>query len=626
MKIKIIKRSKQNLPEYSKEKSAGKDIRDDIPYEMILIPKESGCLNIMEKDKMKKAIILLIVIVLNFFFLQSCNKKTYSAKSGMRITENYDSTAFDYVFTEALKQKFLGNAGDALKYLEQCVKINPQSDAAYFEMAQIALVLSDKNGKKFALKAVSLNEKNIWYLTLVADIYYQEKILDSAIIYYEKAVRYFPDKENIKLNLANLYSEKLQYNKAEEIYNYFEKKYGITETTTLSIIKNLINSGNLKKAEEKVQELLKNAPDEVLYSGLLAEIYRKNGEKTKAISVYKKLLEKEPNNPETLLSLSDFLLSEKQYDDLFPVLNKVILNDSISRENKIALFSKIISDSSLIRLRSDDVELALIVLETDNKKDNIIILLRPQFYQNQNNISKAVKRLEEIIEEQPENYYAWERVLFLYSETKDWDKLLKMGEECATKFNRSCIAKVLYASAAIEKGKLDVAEEELRKSKILAGSDTSMLIQVLVMDADVSYRKKEYTKSFETFKEALKLNPEDVIILNNYAYYLAEQGQELKEAERMIKIVIEKERGNTTYLDTYAWVLYKRGHFKEAEKILEMVINKGEKADAEWYEHLGYTEKALKDCDKAIEFWKLAVKYDSRKNVLLNEIENCKNH
>jgi len=290
------------------------------------------------------------------------------------------------------------------------------------------------------------------------------------------------------------------------------------------------------------------------------------------------------------------------------------------------LFSKIISDTSLLKSRAKEIEISLIVLEADNKEDNIIMLLRPELYQNQNNFSKAITRLEEIINNQPENYYAWERVLILYSEEKDWDKLLVKGEECATKFNRSFVAKVLYANAAMEKGKLTVAEEELRKAKILAGADTGMLIQVLVMDADVLYRQKEYSKSFETFREALKIKPEDVIILNNYAYYLAEQGQELKEAEKMAKMVIEKEKGNATYMDTYAWVLYKRGRYKEAEKIMEEVINKEGKSDAEYYEHQGYIMKALGKCVKAIEYWKSALQLDNRKNSLLKEIENCGKH
>ena len=82
------------------------------------------------------------------------------------------------------------------------------------------------------------------------------------------------------------------------------------------------------------------------------------------------------------------------------------------------------------------------------------------------------------------------------------------------------------------------------------------------MRADVYYRMKDYTKAFEIFEEALKTNNEDLTVINNYAYYLAEQNMKLKEAEEMAKKVIEKEKGNTTYLDTYGWVLYKRGKLK----------------------------------------------------------------
>jgi Tfp pilus assembly protein PilF len=91
----------------------------------------------------------------------------------------------------------------------------------------------------------------------------------------------------------------------------------------------------------------------------------------------------------------------------------------------------------------------------------------------------------------------------------------------------------------------------------------------------------------------------------------------------MAKKVIQKEKNNTTYLDTYGWVLYKRGKLKEAAKVMEDVINSGEKPDAEWYEHYGFILKKQKKCSKAIENWNIALKIDSTKTNLLKEIENC---
>jgi tetratricopeptide (TPR) repeat protein len=569
---------------------------------------------------MKIAVILIIAI----FCLQGCTKSMAPGVVNKGGSTLYDSTTFDYVYVEALRQKFLGNEGDALKYLEQCIKINPNSAVAYYEMGQIALQLGDmSNAKKFTLKSVQLNEKNVWYLTFLVNIYYQQKVLDSAIIYCEKAVKYFPEKENVKLTLGNLYTEKGEYDKANEIYNYIENKYGKNENTTLLIVKSLMSSGDFKKAEEKIFILLKEEPDKVLYNGLLAEIYRAEGEKEKAQKVYKKLMESDTGNPQTLLSFADFLITEKDYDELIKLLNIIVLNNNITREEKISLFTRLLEIDDLIKSNGEGFEMVILVMESIYKNDEIIDLLRPELYQKEQKIVEAIDRLEDMITVTPDNYYAWEKLLLLYSEKGDYDNLFIKGKECATKFNMSFLAKILYANAALEKNELNIAQEELKKAEILAGDKNEMKVQVLIMEADLYYRKKEFRKSYETFREALKISPDDMVILNNYAYYLAEQGEELKEAERMAKKVIDKEKDNYTYLDTYAWVLYKRGKIKEAAKVMESIIKNGKKEDAEWCEHYGFVLKAMKKCNEAVEYWKKAESIDKRKVYLDKEIQDC---
>jgi tetratricopeptide (TPR) repeat protein len=264
------------------------------------------------------------------------------------------------------------------------------------------------------------------------------------------------------------------------------------------------------------------------------------------------------------------------------------------------------------------------LFEAEYTNDDVILLLRPELFIAQGRLLDAIARLEEIIGKNPENYYAWEKLLLLYLEEGDYKKLEEKGEECSGKFNRSFLAKILYATAASENKNFNTALEELRKANILAGDNKKLLLQVLSVKADVYYRMKDYGKAFETFDEALKNNNSDLTILNNYAYYLAEQGIRLKEAEIMAKKVIETEKSNTTFLDTYGWVLYKRGKLKEAAKVMKSVVNSGEKPDAVWYEHYGFILKKQKECKEAIINWNIAVKIDSTKLNLVNEIENCK--
>jgi predicted Zn-dependent protease len=566
--------------------------------------------------------LLLAVIILT---LGACTKRVVPAEMSDNSKNGFDAATFDYVYVEALKQKLMGNGGDALKYLEQCILLNPQSDASYYQMAQIVIANGDiKNGKKYVGKALSIDSENIWYLTMLAGLYYQEKNVDSAIIYYEKAVKYFPEEENLKITLGNLYSENKNYDKASLLFDSIDNKYGVNEASTISAVKNLMASGKFDEALIKIETLLKTSPDEILYNGLLADIYRGKGDNEKAMDVYSKLMERNPDNPQIQLSLCDFLITDKNYTDLFSLLNNVILNASVDRESKISLMARIIEIPELYQNWGDKLMISLMVLEANYADDNIVPLLRPELFIKQNKLQEAADRLEEIIKSKPEDYYAWEKLLIIYLQMKDYEKLVKRGEECATKFNRSFPAKLLYANGALELKNYNLALSELKKAEILATDNKEFMVQVLTMRADVYYRMKDYIKSFETFREALKTDDQDLTVINNYAYYLAEQNTNLKEAEEMARKVIEKDKGNTTFLDTYAWVLYKRGKLSEAAKIMQTIIEKGEKQDAEWYEHYGYILKKQKKCEAAIQNWNIALKIDSTKTDLIKEIENCK--
>src|ERR1035437_9331204 len=155
--------------------------------------------------------ILLALSILNF---SSCTKTLMPSGVTGKAKKEYDAAAFNEVYVEALKQKLMGNNGDALKYLEQCVKINPKSDAAYYQMAQIVIANGDnKNGKQYVSKALSIDQENIWYLTMVQRLNYKKKIINSNIIFYKKVVKFFPKKKNLHLTLETLYSEKKIFEK-----------------------------------------------------------------------------------------------------------------------------------------------------------------------------------------------------------------------------------------------------------------------------------------------------------------------------------------------------------------------------------------------------------------------------
>jgi predicted Zn-dependent protease len=569
--------------------------------------------------------LIYILILTAGLFISGCNKNIAPGGNSNIQEKTYDEATFDYIYSEGLRQKLLGNMADALTNFEQCIKLNPGSDASNYQIAQILLGSGDiANGKKFLKKAVELGPENIWYSLSLANLFLQQNNLDSAIICYEKIVRVYPDKENLEVSLANLYAEDKKFNEARVILSRFDEKYGTNENTTLALVKILMEEKKYREAHEKIRELIAQKPDDVIYNGIEAEIYRNEGETKKASDLYSELIKRNPDNPQIQLSLCDFLISEKDYDEMFNILSTITINSKIAREQKITLFSNLIDNKNIQNQYGKKLEIALMVLEANYSGDNIIILMRPDFLEKVKKLKDASVRLEEIIQLQPDNYFAWEKLLLVYFEMKDYKMLEQRGMECATKFNMSILAKILYANAAMENKEYTTALEELRKAEILAGENKDQKLQVLTMKADVYYRMKDFTDSFVTFDQAMAVNDTDMTVLNNYAYYLAEQNMRLKDAEKMAKEVVTKAKNNSTFLDTYAWVLFKRGKNKDAARIMEKILNEGKPDDAEYYEHYGFILKKLGKCREAIEEWENALKIDKTKTYLEKEIDNCR--
>ena len=112
-------------------------------------------------------------------------------------------------------------------------------------------------------------------------------------------------------------------------------------------------------------------------------------------------------------------------------------------------------------------------------------------------------------------------------------------------------------------------------------------------------------KSDESYQKSLDLIPDNIIVLNNYSYYLSLREKDLEKAERMSKQCVELNPGQSTYQDTYGWVLYKLKRFNEAKVWLEKAVNADSKSPV-ILEHFGDVLYQLDQKKDALEYWKKA--------------------
>lgn len=85
---------------------------------------------------------------------------------------------------------------------------------------------------------------------------------------------------------------------------------------------------------------------------------------------------------------------------------------------------------------------------------------------------------------------------------------------------------------------------------------------------------------------------------------------------------VQAEPDNSTYLDTYAWILFKRGKYSEALPYIEMAVEKDTAKSAVLIEHEGDINAMVGNTEKAVELWKKALELSEDKDkVLIRKIK-----
>lgn len=568
---------------------------------------------------MRKGFILILIMLA----AAGCNRKAVIGPVAKERQGGADNR-YDYLLTEALRQKYVGDINEAATLFEKCIELDKTRAVPYFELAQMYSA-AGLGGKSllYASSAARLEPRNYWYQMACGSLFTQYEMKDSAIVYFARALR--ADNRAVEVNgiLAGLYAEKGEMQRADSLFRTLDSEGALTEDMALMMISGLIMRDNLKEAAQRTLRLLEQYPGETRYKALLADIYFEDGQKERSDSIYREVIAKNPDDIETQLLYMMNLVYKKEYSGIEAFLNNVFESDLVERDRKVAVAGRLATDTVYVTDNANSLASGLLILEKKYPGDEEILSLRPRLYQTAGMNDEAIARYEEILKDGKPGFFFREQLLILYVEKKNYRKAFDLAADYTRENNRSILGKVYYALAAMELKEYQVADAELKKAAILAGNDTGMKVQVLSMQGDLKYRMKDLDASYGFYEEALTLTPDEPLLLNNYAYFLAEGGRDLKKALRMAETVMEKEGDNPTYIDTYAWVLYKLGKPREALREMMKIFGRGDDQDPELLEHMGYIKKALGKCDEAVGFWSKALEKDSSKTWLEEEIKKC---
>ncbi|RJP80932.1 MAG: tetratricopeptide repeat protein [Candidatus Zixiibacteriota bacterium] len=329
----------------------------------------------------------------------------------------------------------------------------------------------------------------------------------------------------------------------------------------------MMATGYMDSAVALMQRIIDLRPEDDRYHRNLAGLYLRLDRPAEAIAQYEAILDRNPEDVETLSQVSTMYIVLKDFEKALDASHKLYSLDSTDDRVAFTLAS------------------LLAELKQSEEADHYF--------------ARAVK----LNPDDPRYYTNW---AYLHVGNQGYWQAINILQKGTRHHPNAPDIWSLMGSAYERAGQDSLAVRSLDRALELDATQLGPYITL----GFIHDRRGEVEKAMDIYAQGLAIAPEDPLLLNNYAYLLAERKIRLGEALTMVQTALQKSPGNPSYLDTAGWVYYGLGEYNKAREYLERALAL-DSENATILEHLGDVYAALGDKEAARDYWIRALQFDS---------------
>lgn len=568
------------------------------------------------------AAILLLLTVLPF-------ADKLMASDRKAISED-DRGKAEYIFLEAEKQRNMGR-DDAFHHLLQYAhSLDPENSAiayylGYSRLMKSNLSVSDSlfsSSLRMMRKHVDAHPEDKYEAMLYANGNMIANQVQEGLRVLKIQAERNPHNVEVQLSIADAYARLEDYRNAIAAYDSVQQWQGQSVQLSARKVRAYQALNDTVGAIGEMRSLLATAPRNVDYNLAMGNMMLMFGERDSALTYYDKAQQYEPENGATYLAKAQFYNA---------------IGDSVNYDQQTyqALVSKDLDVASKVEVLADYARHLLVAKDSSARTENLFKVLieqhpnEPQirmlfsdYLAAKDDMKGAAEQMDYAVNLDPTDAQAWNRLLVLNIISENYEAAIAAGDR-AIELNPNDIELYGYIAPAYYNIKqYDKAIEVYKKALAAVDStDTEHRSMFLGGMGDAKFSMGDTIGAFALYDQAIEIDPNNVSILNNYAYFLTLCNRDLDKAERMSAKTVQAEPQNATFLDTYAWVFYKRKEYTMAQLYIEMAIKNERRPSSDIYDHYGDILLAVGNKQEALKQWKKALELDAGNKELLEKVE-----
>ena len=535
---------------------------------------------------------------------------------------------YDLLFMEAMVQRQAGHSDAAFDLLSRCLELKPQASEAYFFLAQYYSHLRKQDtALAYFKRAAELEPDNKTYLETLAQAYIESEKYAESIDVLERLYAVDKSRQDLLETLYRLHVQQKEYKEAIGVLERMETIDGKSERLSVAKSQLYVQLDDKKAAVDEMQQLATQHPNDLTYQTLFANMLMMNDREAEAYGVLSRVLEAEPGNARAQMSMRTYYLMQAEGEQADSMTRCILLNKNASQEEKVYLLRQEIGASE----------------QADGDSTHILALFREmlaqpepdpelaEFYAAYMNLKKMPRdsvsqMLQFVLQLAPDNASARLQLVQYAWEDEDDQRVISLCR-AARQYNPDEMAFYYYQGMAFfRQENRDEALEAFRNgiSVITQESSPDIVSSFYEVMGDLLHQKGRKQEAYAAYDSCLQWKPDNIGCLNNYAYYMSVEGEQLERAEQMSYRTIKAEPENATYLDTYAWILFMQKRYNEARIYIDQAMQNDSVQSSVITEHGGDIYMLCGDTEGALRLWREALEKDPGNKVLIRKIKRKK--
>ncbi len=561
-----------------------------------------------------------------------------------------------YYYLEGARRQAAGEMPEAYELYKKAYLTDPlyEEAASAYGMNRL-LVQTDSMQTKQELKR-SLAMMRPYVDAYPADLFearsyaYVASRLDTvseSIRVYERLDSLKPSETMTLIQLADAYMMAHKEDKALEALERFETTEGKSPQLSLKKMSFMLAKGDTLDAVKEADALIATNPKEPAFLILKGNLYEVIGNNDSVLVCYERAEALNPDNGSAKIALANYYKTVGDSVGYDKKVYEALLSEDFQMEEKLGLLSEYLQtllDDSSDTARGDHL---FEVLMEQYPHEAQVLDLAARYSGAKGEYAEAEQQIGYAIDQDPANPQYWMQLIrYQLADNRPKDAM-KTFHRAGEHIEITDAMRLMYASAASMAKDFDEAEkmygelihnvapglpvgdklaEDSPLLNTLGYEDATRLSSLYNMLGDMYYSAEKLDKAYEAYDNSLLFYPMNQLTLNNYAYFLAENDGDLDRALEMSRKAIDQDMENETYLDTYAWILFKKKDYKEAleyqRKAIEAAEAHGERDGGELYDHLGDILFMNHQPDEALENWKKALKLDPDNALIKKKVQH----